>query len=387
MTGTRTCFVIMPFGKKVDPETQEVIDFDSVYREIIQEPLEALGLEYERCDEIQRAGLIHQDMFEHIAADDVAIVDITTLNANVFYELGARHALKPSVTVLIRHRGAAVPFNIEGLRVIDYPSKSGSYRESRDEIRAFIESGLRSAQADSPIFLLSRRPEAADKGRRIVKVQSIPYSVRANTSKRIAVLTGDIQEHRNIDVWVNSENTNMQMARFFDRGMSALIRYLGARKDENLAVLEDTIANELAAVMKGRESVAPGTVYATSAGALRESHGVKRIFHAAAVVGTPGAGYLSVPDVDRCVSASLRLADAESMRQYELRSIAFPLLGTGAGGGDVGKIAPRLIDAAVSHLVNNPRCAIDTVNFLAWNERDLDACLAALDACGDLQRA
>src|SRR5436190_4188912 len=105
LSSPRTCFVIMPFGKKRNPETQETIDFDSVYREIIQEPLEALSLKYERCDEIHQAGLIHQDMFEHIAADDVAIVDISTLNANVFYELGARHALKPQVTVLIRHRG------------------------------------------------------------------------------------------------------------------------------------------------------------------------------------------------------------------------------------------------------------------------------------------
>jgi len=63
-----------------------------------------------------------------------AFVDITTLNANVFYELGARHALKDSVTVLICRGDVEPPFNIEGLRVIPYPSQSGDYQDTIDTI-------------------------------------------------------------------------------------------------------------------------------------------------------------------------------------------------------------------------------------------------------------
>lgn len=375
----RTCFVIMPFGKRTDADGQ-VLDFDLVYRDVIQEPLETVGLKYERCDDIQKAGLIHQDMFQHIAAADVAIVDITTLNANVFYELGARHALRPGVTVLIRHRGTTpVPFNINGLRIIEYPAENGSYRESRDRIRRFVEEGLKGGEPDSPIFALARSVQPRDKGQRIVKLQQRSYALRQDGRRRITLLTGDIGERRDLDVWVNSENTNMQMARFYDRGMSALIRYLGARKDEQQNIVEDTIANELAALMKGRDSVAPGTVYATSAGALAQSHNVKRLFHAAAVVGTPGAGYLPIPEIDRCVTACLRLADAESMRPLALRSIAFPLLGTGTGGGNLEATAGRLIQAAISYLTTNPNASLDNVCFLAWNERDLEACTAVLD--------
>ena len=73
----------------------------------------------------------------------------------------------------------------------------------------------------------------------------------------------------------------MQMARFYDRNLSAVIRYSGARKNENDEIVEDTIANELAAKMSGRESVSVGTVFDTSAGALADTHGVKRIFHVA----------------------------------------------------------------------------------------------------------
>ncbi len=50
-----TCFVIMPFGKKQDIKGG-TIDFNEVYREIIQEPIRAAGLIPLRCDEIAHAG-------------------------------------------------------------------------------------------------------------------------------------------------------------------------------------------------------------------------------------------------------------------------------------------------------------------------------------------
>jgi O-acetyl-ADP-ribose deacetylase (regulator of RNase III) len=369
----RTCFVIMPFGKKKDAKGNE-IDFDEVYRELIQEPIEALNLRPLRCDEIAEAGSIHQDMFQHIANDDVAIVDLTTLNPNVFYELGVRHALMPCVTVLIKSKDAPMPFNVEGLRAIEYHID----RNSRDQIRAFIENGLKSGKADSPVYGIARKGQ--DKGQRIVKLQSFPYRHKEYPKKKITVLTGDIQERKGIDVWVNSENTNMQMARFYDRGMSAIIRYLGAKKDAFQVPIEDTIANELAAMMKGRDSVPAGTVCSTTSGDLARTHGVKRILHAAAVVGTPGSGYIPIGDVEKCVTSALRLADSEGMK-----SVAFPMMGTGAGGGEVSKVAPRLLQAAISYLGNAPEGTVDTIYFAGWNQRDLEACLSALDASDEMQ--
>jgi O-acetyl-ADP-ribose deacetylase (regulator of RNase III) len=371
----RTCFVIMPYGKKKDAKGNE-IDFDVVYKELIQEPIEALNIKPVRCDEIAHAGSIHIDMFEHIANDDVVIVDLTTLNPNVFYELGVRHALMPFVTVLIKAKDAPLPFNVEGLRTIDYQID----RNSRDKIRIFIENGLKSGKLDSPVYGIVRKRR--DKGERIVKLQSFPFQHRDYPNKKIVVLTGDIQERRGIDVWVNSENTNMQMARFYDRGMSALIRYLGAKKDAFHVPIEDTIANELASMMKGRESVPPATVCSTTSGDLARTHDVKRIFHAAAVVGTPGSGYVPIVDVEKCVTSALRLADSERMR-----SIAFPMIGTGTGGADVSKVAPRLLQAAISYLGNSPATTVEIVYFVAWNQRDLDACFSALNASDEVNSA
>lgn len=374
---TKTAFVIMPFGKKADVNG-ETIDFDVVYQDIIQEPLEDLGFAPLRCDEIEKAGTIHRDMFQHIAGDELAIVDLTMLNPNVFYELGVRHALKPAITILIQRRGAAVPFNIHSERVILYPGENGSTRETRETIKKFIAAGLESTQPDSPIFNLLQDVRKDWKTERITQLNEAAYRLKAQPQKRVSVITGDLRERRGIDVWVNSENTNLQMARFYDRSLSAIIRYEGARKDDNGEVLEDTIANELTAQLGGRQAVTPGTIYVTSAGALADSHGVKKIFHAATVYGVPGSGYQTMPEVERCVTNALRRMDQPQLQAADLHSIVFPMLGTGAGGGKVDAVAPLLIRAALAYLTANPASRVETVYFSAWNHRDLEACTLPL---------
>lgn len=379
LDGRNNCFVIMPFGTRKDAAGTE-IDFDQVYRNLIHEAVTPMGFKPVRCDEIQHAGSIHQDMFKHIATDTLAIVDITMLNPNVFYELGVRHALRPSITILIKKRGVSIPFNIQGERVIEYPNTGESYADAITKIKAFIEAGLNSVQPDSPIFNILQDARKDWKAERISESKEFPYRLRAQPSKRICLLTGDITHRTNIsiDVWVNSENTNMQMARFFDKSLSATIRYQGALKDENGEIIEDTIAQELAKARGNKELVTPGTVYVTGSGALGKSHRVKRIFHAATVHGEPGSGYQAMKDVEKCVNNALRKMDDERYAGEDLRSIVFPMMGTGAGGGPVEEIAPRLLDAAISYLSRNRASHIETVYFSAWNHRDLDACSTTL---------
>lgn len=377
MSKDKTAFIIMPYGQRKDADGNE-IDFDLVYKDIIQEAVEKTGFTPLRCDEIMQAGSIHQDMFRHIATDDLAIVDITMLNPNVFYELGVRHALKPSVTILIKNRATTIPFNIQGERVIQYPAENGSTRDARQTIQKFIEAGLVSNTPDSPIFNLLQDARKDPKTERIEQLNEYSYRLKAQPSKRLCVITGDIRERRGIDVWVNSENTNMQMSRFYDKSLSAVIRYEGAEKDENDEVVADTIANELAGLLRGKQSVTPGTVYVTGPGALAQTRGVKKIFHVATVCGVPGSGYQCMQDVEKCVTNALRRFDQEQYRDAGLRTIVFPMMGTGAGGIKVEIAAPRLIRAAILYVLNNPESRVETIYFSAWNYRDLEACLAAL---------
>jgi O-acetyl-ADP-ribose deacetylase (regulator of RNase III) len=317
-------------------------------------------------------------MFKHIVTDDLAIVDITMINPNVFYELGVRHALRPSITILIKKRGVSVPFNIQGERVIEYPSTNESYAEAITKIKAFVRAGQNSIRPDSPIFTILQDARKDWKSERITVLEELPYQLSAQPSKRICLITGDIRLRTNIDVWVNSENTNLQMARYYEKSLSAIIRYEGALKDENGEIVHDAIAEELAKAKGNKEFVTPGAVYVTGSGALGKSHGVKRIFHAATVFGVPGSGYQAMQDVEKCVGNALRKMDDERYSCENLHSIVFPMMGTGAGGGPVEEIAPRLLWAAISYLSENKASRVQTVYFSAWNQRDLEACSAAL---------
>ncbi len=148
----RNCFVIMPFGEKIDVGG-EVINFDDVYEFIIKDVvINRLKLDCIRSDEITKAGWIHKDMLEHIIQDDVVVVDITTLNPNVFYELGVRHALRQFVTVLIRKKATKIPFNIRGLRMIDYDLDIKNASKAKDDIENFVRRGLEQQNNDSIIY-------------------------------------------------------------------------------------------------------------------------------------------------------------------------------------------------------------------------------------------
>ncbi|MDQ3814608.1 MAG: hypothetical protein M3347_11745, partial [Armatimonadota bacterium] len=132
----------MPFGEKKDLDGQD-IDFDDIYRFFFKKAVEDLGVECIRCDEIEEAGSIHEKMFEHIYNADIVVVDITTSNANVFYELGIRHTLAKGVTLLIRRKGTTIPFNIQGLNVVEYDqSKFASIEQAKARIHQIIQNGL-----------------------------------------------------------------------------------------------------------------------------------------------------------------------------------------------------------------------------------------------------
>src|SRR5262249_9258497 len=192
--------------------------------------------------------------------------------------------------------------------------------------------------------------------------------------KRLGFVTGDREDIRVGDIWVNSENTNMQMDRYYGESTSATLRYLGARKDDRGKVVEDTINDELQRKMAGAMEVDPGTVLATSAGELADNN-VKWIFHVAAVTGQPREDYRSGPRPDQCVKNALRKVGRGGLRDSALQSILFPIFGPGPAGGDLQQHATICINAALEYLetVETP---IRDVYFYVWSDVDLEICQA-----------
>ena len=158
----KRCFVIMPFGQK-DAGAGVIVDFDHIFDNLITKAItgdamrNAGGPEFDciRCDRIPRAGMIHHEMISHILEDEVAVVDLSLLNANVLYELGVRHALREAVTILVCRKGTRPPFNIQGLKYISYdPDDPASFAETEAEIATFVVNGLKGEYLDSPVHQL-----------------------------------------------------------------------------------------------------------------------------------------------------------------------------------------------------------------------------------------
>lgn len=109
-----TAFVAMQFDEPGN----------TIYREVIQPVAESVDLDVVRIDEIDRPGIIFQEIQKNIENANVVIAEITAPNQNVFYEVGYAHALnKPTILLAQRHR--ELPFDIRSYRVIFYDDSIG----------------------------------------------------------------------------------------------------------------------------------------------------------------------------------------------------------------------------------------------------------------------
>jgi hypothetical protein len=161
-------FIVRPFGKKrvtvSDQEGQDKsieVDFNKIDKDLIQAALRKNNLEGCTTEVIASAGNIRVDMFKMLIAYDLVIADISIDNANVFYELGIRHGLRPNGTILIRFptSGKDVPFDLKTERYIAYERNNPAAAVDllakciKDTIQEMGRSNSE-RRADSPIFLL-----------------------------------------------------------------------------------------------------------------------------------------------------------------------------------------------------------------------------------------
>jgi len=206
-------FIIRPFGVK------KGIDFDRVERELIDPVLTQLKISGRTTGEILEAGNIRTDMFQQLLVADLVIADISSNNANAFYELGIRHALRDRHTFLLRSRtkepkpdpafkdaGASgtppvqkgdsdeVPFDLRTDRYLAYDPDNPS--GTLDNLIAALQETLAGDRKDSPVFLSlpglrspdrsSFTPVPQDFGEEVVR------AVEANQRERLALLALEV---------------------------------------------------------------------------------------------------------------------------------------------------------------------------------------------------
>lgn len=133
----KTCFVIMPIS---DVDGYEKGHFDRVYKYLIKPACEAAGYKVDRADDTSKANMIIVDILQKAVKYDMAICDISSRNANVFYELGLRQAFNMK-TVLIKDKKTVMPFDISSIRTLSYSEtlRIDEVEKGRAEIKKALE--------------------------------------------------------------------------------------------------------------------------------------------------------------------------------------------------------------------------------------------------------
>ena len=137
-------------------------------------------------------------MFQQLLVADIVVADISVHNANVFYELGIRHALQSKRTLLLRakskkdlaQRGPQeeVPFDLRTDRYLEYDSDSPA--EKLELLKEALRQTLASEKSDSPVFQMLPDLEAQDRSRFLPVPQAFRDDVELASKRRQMGLLG-----------------------------------------------------------------------------------------------------------------------------------------------------------------------------------------------------
>ena len=155
----KTCFVIIGFGIKPDYQAGRLVDLDKTFKNIIEPVFNQLGFLCYRASDIKHSGYIDIPMYENILKADFVVADLTTLNPNVLYELGIRHAVRKNTTLVISDKDLKYPFDLSHIIIdsyehlgksIDYDEVLRFQKHLKDKVQALILA----PKTDSPIYTL-----------------------------------------------------------------------------------------------------------------------------------------------------------------------------------------------------------------------------------------
>lgn len=135
INGKKTCFIISPFGKK---GSSDYIYFLQVRKYIIDAVVKEKGYKTTRADDIEAPGKITTQIINYLRDSDLVIADLSESNANVFYELAIRDAVRKPV-ILIRNSDFETPFDVRDLRYLKYSLDLDEIEESKKKLAEYID--------------------------------------------------------------------------------------------------------------------------------------------------------------------------------------------------------------------------------------------------------
>ncbi len=151
------CFLISAFGTKpLVKDPSNTADFEALFNEIkdavraYQGKHPNVSLNLRRADEFS-GGVITREVYQQLYKADIVIAEVSSLNLNVYYELGLRMALRRNVTIMLALEGTTLPFDLYEVRVVFYEAGK-LMTEKLSELHRLIEDRL-AGEEDSPFYM------------------------------------------------------------------------------------------------------------------------------------------------------------------------------------------------------------------------------------------
>jgi O-acetyl-ADP-ribose deacetylase (regulator of RNase III) len=236
------------------------------------------------------------------------------------------------------------------------------------------------------------------------KYRSFPLD-DSSDPRCVHLAVGDIFAMGSFDVIVNTENTYMQMARYYEYNtLSSKLRVLGSKLDAAGRIVEDSVQDELDAQiarMKIGRPVEARQVIVTHAGhehsKLREV--ARYLFHAATVrIFADDANVKTAPispdgirqTTFNCLEKTIEfnqqqgasLSKKPSTNLYEsITSIIFPIFGTGQGGVPVLTAAPAMAHGIydfVTRYGQHPQFTLRDIHLCVYSVAEVESVETAL---------
>jgi hypothetical protein len=208
--GAMSCFVVMGFGEKTDFQSNppRVLNLNKTYEYIIEPAVTEAGLECVRADQIIHSTVIDKPMYERLLDADLVVADLSTSNANAIYELGVRHALKPTTTIVMAESNFSFPFDLNHLSILKYEhlGKEIGYGEVlrvKKALKDKIVDLVVRKEVDSPVYLFLPTLTRAEVAARAMAAAPAPAPSSAPTDDRsFAELMNGFRHARDTSDWL-----------------------------------------------------------------------------------------------------------------------------------------------------------------------------------------
>ena len=149
----KICFYITPIGEE---GTEQRKHSDMLLECVVSPVLEEYGLKAVRADQIDKPGIITNQILDYITKSRMVIADLSYHNPNVFYELAVRH-MKGLPAIHLSRASDKIPFDIGNFRTITLDmSDLYAFVPQMETYKSQISSQLRNlleanGEADNPI--------------------------------------------------------------------------------------------------------------------------------------------------------------------------------------------------------------------------------------------